>query len=80
MDFVGFINSEWTASGAKKLAMLNDFTQQQGYQEEIGGEPNPMTRKDFANQEITRFIVKNVNATRKGRAESLVIFEELTFG
>ncbi len=82
LDFIAFINQNISLSAAKKQAMLSDFCEQYGYQEEIDdgeGElvPNPISKVEFANERIESFIRETVNATRIRRAKEAAIIEEL---
>lgn len=84
MDFIEFINTEWEASATKKQALLDDFCEHLGYQKTVGTEdgnpiPNPVTKKEFANERIARYIIETVNVIRKRNAEKSVSFEELSF-
>ena len=67
LDYVSFINSNVTWDNDKKLRMLNGFVYQYSYQDEIEDEegdliPNPVSKVDFANQQIERFIRENIKA------------------
>lgn len=77
LDFVGFINDNWEATPIKKLALLDSFVAQYGYQETIQGIPNPVSKRDFTNARITDFIRDSVNAFRRGEAEAAAEFDEL---
>ena len=81
LDFIAFINQNVSLSAAQKQAMLNDFCEQYGYDEEIeiGGEliPNPVSKVEFANERIEAFIRETVHATRIRRAKEATKFEEL---
>jgi hypothetical protein len=57
--------------------MLDDLVSYFGYQETIDGEPNPVTKKEFANNKIKQFIRDRVKSVRKRRAEKQVTYEEL---
>jgi hypothetical protein len=76
LDFVGFINSVWTATPEEKQAMLEDFTDALGYS---GPEPipGPPPRAEFANAAIQHFVVNTVNRYRRNEAIKAVIWEEL---
>ena len=77
LDFVGFINDNWQATPAKKLALLDSFVAQYGYEEMINGIPNPVSKREFTNVQITGFIRDSVNAFRRGEAEAVVEYDEL---
>jgi hypothetical protein len=78
IDIIGHINQEVTnLTTQQKQDMLDDFTSYFGYQETIDGEPNPVTKKDFANNKIKEFIRDRVKSVRKRRAEKQVTYEEL---
>jgi hypothetical protein len=86
LDFIQFINDNANLTAAKKTALLDDFCEQYGYQETIENPqdpdgdpiPNPVSKKDFANQKITDYLVQSINAIRKKTAEEAVDFTELT--
>ena len=77
IDIIGFISGEVSLDTDQKVALLDDFCSQYGYQEEIEGEPNPVSKKDFANSKITNYIKETVNAYRKTEAEKATSFTEL---
>ena len=81
-DHVDALNPPWT--GAKKLQMLVDFTNEYQYQEMVPGPlnpevmiPNPVNRRTFANQVVARLIRQAVGAYRIREAQSAIIVEEL---
>lgn len=85
-NYVGFINGEWSATAAKKTAMLADFCYQYGYEDNIPDPasedpeatiPNPVSKTSFANDKIEQYIIQTVNAYRKDVAEAAASFEEL---
>jgi hypothetical protein len=57
--------------------MLDDLVSYFGYRETIDGEPNPIAKKEFANDKIEEFIKDRVKSVRKRRAEKQVTYEEL---
>ena len=82
LDFVTFIAANWDAPAATKQAMLDDFVEAYHWQENITDEdgneiPNPVTKAQLTNYQITRFIVETVNAVRKRRAEQAAIYDDL---
>lgn len=83
LDFIKHINDNVSLSAAKKTAMLNDFCEQYSYQETIenpeGGDPipNPVTKKEFANEKIARYIIGTVNAARLKAGRATIEIEEL---
>lgn len=84
LDFIGFVNDNTSLSEEKKTDLLSDFCRQYRYREEVEnpeepGEviPNPVTRKKFANQRITDYIVDSVRAIRTGDARKALEIEEL---
>lgn len=82
LDFIGFIGQNVSLSAGKKQAMLDDFVEQYGYEEQIddgdgGLIPNPVSKKAFANDKIQRFVMETVHAVRKRRVEQATTFEEL---
>ena len=80
MDFIKYINDNWNVSTAKKIAFLNDFCGQYGYQEvDDEGIPNPQTRKEFANEKVIAFFKGAVNSHRKKVVEEATKYEELNF-
>lgn len=82
LDFIAFINQNVSLSTAQKQAMLDDFCEQYGYQEEIEDFegnliPNPVSKVKFADERIYDFIRETVHATRIRRAKEATTFEEL---
>jgi hypothetical protein len=78
IDIIGHINQEVTSLTAQqKKDMLDDLVSYFGYQETIDGEPNPVNKKEFANNKIEEFIKDRVKSVRKKRAEQQVTYEEL---
>lgn len=78
LDFIQYINDNWNVSAAKKTAMLSDFCAQYGYKEEDEeGNPNPVTKKEFANEKIIIYFKESVNAHRKRVAEEAAEYTEL---
>jgi hypothetical protein len=84
LNFAGFINDNWDTTAAKKQAMLVDFCDQYGYEEEIEdpenpGEfiPNPITRTQYFNYHVTQYIRQSVEAARLRAAREAIIIEEL---
>jgi len=78
LNFIGFINDNVNLSMSQKLALLEDFCTQYGYQEVLDdGSPNPESRREFANHHITRFLRESVNSVRRERAEAEAMYEEL---
>lgn len=82
LDYVGFINQNTSLNAAKKQAFLDDFCEQYNYQDQIEDDdlnliPNPVTKKDFANEKIDRFLRETVNVIRRKRVEKATTFEEL---
>lgn len=80
LNFIGFINDNCALATDKKVIMLDDFCAQYGYQDHIEGPdgkmmPNPMSRRDFANQKIRNYIVEVVNAHRVAVARAAVVHE-----
>jgi hypothetical protein len=78
LDIIGYINQEVTnLTPQQKQDMLDDLVSYFGYQETIDGEPNPIAKKEFANDKIKEFIRDRVKSVRKKRAEQQVTYEEL---
>lgn len=80
LNFIGFINDNYTLATDKKAAILKDFCAQYGYQEYIEDSdgkmiPNLVSRQDFANQKIRDYIVEVVNAYRVTVARAAVVYE-----
>lgn len=85
MDIITFINSEqpvasWTAE--EKIAFLNDFVATGGYQETVTNEAgetvaNPVTKKEFANRMIIKYIARCVNGWRKSVAEANIVIDSV---
>jgi hypothetical protein len=62
--------------------MLDDFCEQYDYEEFIddgtgGSIPNPQSKSDFANEQITRFIRESVHAARLTAGREAITIEEL---
>lgn len=82
LDFVGFINDNWQAPTAKKLALLDSFVAQYGYEEMVEDEdgneiPNPVSKRQFTNAQIVEFICASVNAFRGREAAAAAEYDEL---
>ena len=77
LDFIKYISDNTDLTLAEKQELLDDFCKQYGYEEIINGEPNPESKKDFANGKIIAFIKETVNASRKKTAEELLEIKEL---
>ena len=82
LDFVGFINDNWSAPVAKKVALLNDFCAYYGYEETVldpdgNPIPNPVSKQEFANMNIADYIRQSVNSTRLRVAVDAVVIDEL---
>jgi hypothetical protein len=84
LNFAQFINENWDTTAAKKQAMLVDFCEQYGYEEEIEdpenpGEliENPVTRTQYFNYHVTQYIRQSVEAARLRAAREAIIIEEL---
>ena len=84
MDIIGYISDNVSLTAEKKTAMLDSFCEQYSYQEMVGdpedeGEtiPNPISKKDFANEKIEKFVVDTVNAARLKVGRNAVKIEEL---
>jgi len=67
LNFIQFISQNSPQlSTDQKVRLLDDFCVQLGYQEFLeGGSPNPQSKTDFANWQITRFIKLTVEAKRE---------------
>jgi hypothetical protein len=84
LDFIGFINANIGLTNAKKLALLNDFCEQNNYQTMIvdpdgNSIPNPQTKQEFANEKLNNFLRESVNQIRKKRSQDAATYETLTY-
>ena len=70
LDFVDFINDNCNLTPEEKQAMLADFCEAFGKSE--------MNQREFANMQITRFIVSAVHRTRKRRARLQIAILDLS--
>lgn len=82
LNFVQFINDEWTAAAEEKIAFLDDYVADFGYEEMIddgdgGLIPNPISKSEFANQVITDIIRRSPNRIRQRRAEEAATWDEV---
>lgn len=84
-DIVQFIDdwmvaNAWTAPA--RQAFLDDFTSQYNYQENIddgmgGTIPNPVSKSEFANQNLVLFVVQTVNSWRNRAARDAATYDPL---
>ena len=68
LNFIQFISQNSPQlSTDQKVRLLDDFCVQLGYQEflEDGVTPNPQSKTEFANWQITRFIKSTVEVKRE---------------
>jgi len=77
VDFIQHINDNTNLTAQQKTDLLDDFCECYGYQETIDGEPNPTSKKDFANDKAKRYFIESVNSVRKRTAEDAVEWTEL---
>lgn len=83
LDYIQFINDNSNLTSQQKTDLLFDFCDQYGYQETVvdqdTGEEiqNPTTRKEFANQKITDYLIQTVNTVRIKRAKAAADYTEL---
>lgn len=82
MDILGYISGEISWSAAKKQAMLDDLAYAANYQDEIQDEdgemvPNPVTKKQHANNWILRLIGDKVHRRREDVGHAAVEIEVL---
>jgi len=82
LDFIGFIVENTSLTSDEKTDMLDDFCRAYGYEKTLdNGEegiiPNPVTKKEFANERINDYIKKVVNTARRTAAEEAIEIKEL---
>lgn len=83
LDFKTFVSDNVDLTSAKKIALLDDFVLQYGYEENIddgegGTIPNPVTKTETFNQKVTDFIVQTINAQRLKVARDAASITEQT--
>lgn len=83
IDIIGHISGEVAWSAAKKTAMLDDFAYGIGYQDVIGQDdegvdiPNPVTKKEHANNYLKSVVKNTVEDYRLKEAKKAATFTEL---
>jgi len=75
LDFIKFINDNVSLTSAQKQALLDDFCSAFNY-DEIPEAESP-SKKDFANQIISNFIVSHINDYRRRKEAEKISIEEL---
>ena len=79
MDIVGYMITQtpivnWT--NEKKQEMLDMFCSARGYKATVGGEPNPMTKKEFANIDMLNYLINICNNEKRRQALAAVVVNE----
>ena len=82
INILTYINSQppvsgWTA--AKKQSMLDRFCKSRGYEETIEGQPNPVTKAEFFNNDILNYVKSMVDSNAKSEAINALTYEQINF-
>jgi hypothetical protein len=78
IDIIQHLNDNVDLTAGEKASLLDDFCAQYSYQElDEEGNPNPVSKKDFANDKIKTYIKDSVNARRITVAKAAAAYTEL---
>lgn len=78
IDIIGYLNGVINLTDDEKQAMLDDFCDRHGYTEQMSVQPNPVSKREYANKVIKNFIEDSVDSVRKRRAEAAATYDSIT--